>query len=108
MIWVDILRSQCFCVAGSASYETYLCKSKVKNLGMITFNNENVRWLDVSMDDALRVGGIQSLGHANRHLQQRFQFHGATSDGVFQGPAFQELHRDEAPTILFANLVDSA
>src|SRR5262249_8693140 len=74
-------------------------QSKVKNLGVATFCNKNVRWLDVSMDDALQVRGVQSLGHANRQVQQHFHFHWPTSDGVFQRLAFQKFHGDEGSDV---------
>src|SRR5215831_18038292 len=100
MIWIDILRGQSFHTAGSAFYETYLGKSKVENLGMIAFSDENVRWLDVSMDNPLRMSRVQPFGYANRHIQQRFQFHGPTSNDVFQGLAPQKLHGDKSPAVM--------
>src|SRR5215471_2764494 len=75
---------------------------------MATFRKENVRWLDVSMDDALRVRGVQPVCYVNRHIEQRFWFHRAASDGVFQRLTFEKFHCDERSAVLFANVVDRA
>src|SRR5215470_11947020 len=75
---------------------------------MTTLRKENVRRLDVSMDDALRVRGVQPVGYANRHAQQLLDFHGPPSDCVFQGLAFEKFHGDKRPAVLFADVVYSA
>src|SRR5262245_14803946 len=108
MIWVYILRGQGFHIARSALYRAYLCESKVKNLGMATFSNEKVRRFDVAVNDSFRVRGVQPVCYANRHIQQLFQFHGATSDDVLQSFAFQKLHGDKCSAVLFAYVVDGA
>src|SRR5215471_2446134 len=108
MIWVYILRGQRFHIARSALYRAYLCESKVKNLGMVTFSNEKVRRFDVAVDDTFRVRRIQSVCYANRHIQDLFQFHGPTTDDVLQSFAFKKLHGDECSAVLFANVVNSA
>src|SRR6516162_9755441 len=105
MIWVYILGDQSLHVAGSAFYEVYLGKSKVENLGMITFSNENVRWFDVSMDYSLGVSRVQPFGYANRYIQQRFQLYGTTSYDVFQSLPFQKFHGNEGFATFLSNVV---
>jgi hypothetical protein len=51
---------------------------------MATFGNDDVCWLDVSVNDSLRVRGVQTVGNSDRHTQQRFQFHRPTADDVLQ------------------------
>ena len=75
---------------------------------MSTVRNEDIRWLDVSTNDALRVRGVQPLGHSNRHIQQVLEFRGLTGSGVLEGFAFQILHGNEAPFVLLADFVDDA
>jgi hypothetical protein len=66
MVWVDFLCGQCFRIAGSIHCETDLCKAKVENLGMATVGDEDVCWLDVSVNDSLRVSSAQPVCHAKR------------------------------------------
>src|SRR5215470_3602846 len=75
---------------------------------MASVSYKNICWFDVSMDDAFRVRRFQPVCYANRHVQQLLDFHGQTSDGVFQGFAFQKLHGDKGYTAFLANLVNGA
>ena len=77
----------CFSVDGGLC-KTHLRKAKVQNLGMAILSNEDVGWFYVAMNDSLGVRSVQAVSHANRHIQQHLQFHGPTSDDVFQGRAF--------------------
>jgi hypothetical protein len=54
------------------------------------------------------MSGIQPFSYANRYIQQRFQFHGPTSDDVFQGLAFQKFHGNEGFAVIFSDVVDGA
>src|SRR5215469_9323242 len=108
MLRVHVLRSQCLLVVGRARSRTDLRESKVKNLGLTTLSNKDVGWFNVSMDDVFRMRSMQALGHANRHIQQRFQVHRPTCDGVFQGLTFEKFHSDESPTAMLSNFVNGA
>src|SRR5262249_47672968 len=92
--------------AGGVLSRTDFGQSKVENLGVATFRNKNVRWLDVSMDDALQVRSVQPISYADRHIEQSSQFHRAASDGVFKGPSFQKLHGDKGRTVFLADVVN--
>jgi hypothetical protein len=54
------------------------------------------------------VSGVQPVSHANRHIQQRFEFHGPARDCVFECLALQIFHSNEAPAVMLANFVDCA
>src|SRR6516162_1481529 len=75
---------------------------------MSIFGYKDICWFDVSMDDTLGVRCVQSLSHANRYIEQLFQFHRATGNNVLQSFAFQILHSDEGPTIFLANVINRA
>src|SRR6516165_7993526 len=75
---------------------------------MTTLGNEDVCWLDVSVDDAFGVSGVQSIGHANGYIQQRFQFHGTAGNRVLERLSVQEFHSDEGFAIFRADVVNRA
>src|SRR6516225_9911091 len=88
MVQVNFLCGQCFSAAGSTRCDAYFCKAKVKNLRVAALGNENVCWFDVSMDDTFQVRSIQTVGHTNCYLEQRFEFRGPTlRDDVLQRSA---------------------
>src|SRR5215469_16883346 len=105
MVRVYLLRGQCFPTARRVFCET-LCKAKIENLGIATFGNEDVRWFDVAVDNSLRVCGVQSVRYTNRHFEQSFQFHRATSDGMFQRLTFEKFHCDKRSAVLLANVIN--
>ena len=41
--------------------DRHLCQPKVENLGVAAFGYEDVGWLDVAVDDAFAVRGIQRI-----------------------------------------------
>src|SRR5215831_5176528 len=75
---------------------------------MATVSNEDVGWFDVSMDDASCVRSVQPLSHLYRHVQQRFQFHRPTRDGVLQGLAFEIFHGEEGSAVFLSDVVNRA
>ncbi len=73
---------------------------------MSTLGDENIRRLDVAMDNSLRVRSVEGVGNFDGQIQQRFGVDGAAIDAVFQGLAFEELHDDEGLAVFLVNLVD--
>ena len=86
----------------------YFRKSEIQNLGVPALVDEDVRRLDVAMNDALCVGRIQPLGHIDGDLEDLLGLHGAALDEVLEGLPFQELHGDERPSVVGADLVNGA
>jgi len=86
----------------------YLGQPKIENLGVPPLGHEDICGLDVPMNDAFGVGGVEGVGHLNRQRDQRLVFEGAARDHVLQSQTIQELHRQEALALVLANLVDGA
>src|SRR5215467_14372665 len=101
MVRVYFLRGQRFHIARTTLGEAYLGKTEVENLGMAISSNEDVRWLDVAVDDSFRVCGVQTVGHTYPHIQQRFEFHRPTRNHMLESLALQKFHGDESLTVLF-------
>ncbi len=112
-----------------------LRQAEIQNLGLerpAARNDENVRGLDVAMNDALLVSGIEGVGNGNGQIQQcvEREGHAMACPYVIGGPAalaraerrsahimrqhlaqgfpFQQLHGNEGLAILLAHVVDRA
>ena len=70
--------------------------------------DEDVGGLDVAMDDALGMRGIERVGDLYGQRQQRVQFQGTPADAVAQRHSLQKLHGYEGATVLLADIVNGA
>ncbi len=75
---------------------------------MPALGDEDVRRLDISMNNTLRMRCVQPVRHLDRQIQQLLQFYGLTSDQMFQRSAIQELHGDECVLVHFPNVINRA
>ena len=75
---------------------------------MSAFSYENIRGLDVAMNDSFRVRRVQRVCDLNSEQKQRLQFKRAVADQVLQSLAIQELHGDERLAALLADVVNRA
>ena len=62
---------------------------------MAAVGDENVGGLDVAMDDAFGVGGIEGIGDFDGDGEEGFDLDRAAGDAVLEGCAFEVLHGDE-------------
>ena len=53
------------CLRYPAAHLRHLRQSKIQNLGVSAFRDEDIGGLDVTVDDAFGVGGIESIGDLN-------------------------------------------
>ena len=75
---------------------------------MTPFGNKDIRWFDVSMNNAFRVRSVKPVGNVNRDIQQFLQFYGAAGNVMLQRFAFQILHCDKCFSIFFTDVVNGA
>ena len=85
-----------------------LGQAEVENLGVPALGDENVGGLDVAMDDAFAVRGIERVGDLDGQAEQHVHFQRATGDAVLEGQAIEVLHGDESLAIFLANIVNGA
>src|SRR5215470_2128371 len=71
---------------------------------MPSFRHENVRGLDVAVNNALRMGGVESVGNLNGEREDQISVHRAIADPMLQRDPIQKLHDDERLTMLLVNL----
>ena len=73
----------------------YLGQAEVENFCVAALRDENVGGLDVAMNDALAVGGVESVGDVDGESEENFHVHGAAGDGVLECLAVEKFHGDE-------------
>src|SRR5208337_2729824 len=85
-----------------------LGQAKIKNFGVAALSDKNVCRLNVAMDDALGVGGVERIGDLDAQQKQRVEFHGTVADEMLQRCAVEVLHDDVGLAVLLAYVVDGA
>jgi hypothetical protein len=75
---------------------------------LTTLGDEDIGGLDVAVNDAFRVRGIQSVGNLDSEGENQVRLHRAIADAVLQRHAVQKLHGDEGSPVRLVDLVDSA
>ena len=85
-----------------------LGQPKIQNLCGAFVHQENIRGLDVPVNNPFHVRCFQSVGNLDRHVQNFRDHHRLGGDPVLQRLALQQLHGDKWPTLEFANVVNRA
>src|ERR1700719_2502156 len=93
---------------GCLSQVSDLAQAEIEDLRVPPLGNEDVCGLDVAMNDAFRVGGIQSIGNLNSEQEDDFRFQRSARDSVLESCSFQKLHGDEGPAGFLANVINGA
>jgi hypothetical protein len=70
--------------------------------------HKNVGGLDIAMNDALGVRGIQCIGNLDSKRQQVLDIQRLSSDLVLQRLPFHEFHGNKCPIAHFIDLIDGA
>ena len=75
---------------------------------MTARSDEDVRGLDVAVDDAGGMRGVQRVGNLDPDVEQRIQAERAGGKPILQRRALQVLHDDERTPVLLADVMDGA
>src|SRR5438034_8009107 len=70
------------CGNGGRSARTDLGETEVENLGLAAGGHKNIGWLDVAVDDAFGVRGVQRVGHLAPQVQKQVQRERAARDAI--------------------------
>ena len=79
--------------------EADLRQPEIQNLGVAALGDENVGGLDVAVDDAFGVGGIERVGNLDGQRQNQLGFQRTPGDAVLQRQPIQKLHGDEGSPV---------
>ena len=85
-----------------------LGQTEVENLRAVLVADEDVRRLDVAMDDALGVRGVQRVGELDGDLEQVRDLHRSAIDAVAEALALERLHHDVRSAFVVADVEDRA
>ena len=85
-----------------------LGEAEIRELDRAVARQEDVRGLDVAMDDAGGVRGLEALRHLGPQLQHARDRHRPARDRAPQRPAFQPLHDDVALGAVLPHVEDAA
>ena len=97
---------------GADSFHRHLAagqlgESEVENL-YLALCGEYVGGLDVAVDDALGVRGVERVGELNRHVEQRGKRHRTRGDFLVKALALEQFHRNECLALRSLDGVDRA
>src|SRR5579863_2652630 len=88
----------------------YLRQPEIEDLDLASVRNKDVGWLDVAMDDALRVCCFESGDNLKRHIEdlvRRQLLLLARAFNLFlQGLALEQLHHNKWLPFVFSEFVD--
>jgi hypothetical protein len=105
-----VLSEDCqrFTLSTSDPRRGYFREPEIQDFGVAPLGDENVRWLDVPVNDALGMRGIQSICNLNRNVKKPIEFDRQASDDVLESGTIQIFHCNEDVTILFADVMYDA
>jgi hypothetical protein len=85
-----------------------LGEAEVHDFRVAARGDEKIGGLDVAMDDACGVGGVEAVGNLDAPVEEGFDVERAAGDIVFQRLAVEKFHGDEVAAFEFVNFVDGA
>src|SRR5271168_35302 len=83
-------------------------QSEIEQLGLAALGDENVRRLDVAVDDSLGMSGFERVGDLNAEIEKLFGLEGAAFDAMLESFALEQLHGDERLAVVLTDLVNRA
>jgi hypothetical protein len=98
---------------GSGFVAASLCRhdfreAEVQNLRVAALCDENIGRLNVAVDDAVGVGGVERVGDLDGEVEQRLEFELRARDEVLERLALEKFHGDEGLAVLLADIVNGA
>src|ERR1700693_6450703 len=94
-------------VAPPNSVVVSLARPKSKT-GLTFRRDEDICRLDVAMDDAFGVGGVESAGELHAEIEDGFDVEGLFRDQMLEGVALEKFHGDECAIFTLVDVVDGA
>src|SRR6266851_1976995 len=103
-----------FCVDGRGAHrnafgpQRHFREPEIENLRLTSIGNEDVRGLDVPVDDTLRVCRVESIGDLDAQIEHRLDLQRLASDPVPERLPLQQFHGNKSSPIRLVNFVDGA
>src|SRR5579864_6526379 len=88
------------------AHQQGLGQSEVKNFGLPARRNENVRGLDIAMNDALAVSGVERIGNLDAEVEYGFIFQRFAENAVRQRLSLEILHGNKWLALVLPKVVN--
>src|SRR5207253_11037321 len=82
---------------------THFSKAEIENFGVSAIGHEKICRLNVAMDDALGMGGFESVGDLDTDVEEALKFEWAAKEQLLECLPFQVLHNNEGPSEISAH-----
>ena len=101
---------ECFAVGAclQVTAGVHFCQPEVEQFRLAGFGDEDVGRLDISVDDAFGMSGIEGVGDLDPEFEHEVDGKRPSIDTVFEGLTFEEFHRQKGAAFLFADIIDGA
>ena len=83
-------------------------QSKIEQLSLAALGDENIRGLDVAMNDALGMRCFERIGDLNAEIEKLLGLECPALDAMLESLALEQLHGDEWLAVVLADLVNRA
>ncbi len=83
-------------------------QAEIHDLGMPPLGHENIRRLDVAVNNSLGMRRIQRIANIQSDLQKAMQLYRFARRSVLQSDAIEKLHDDERLVLIIVDLMDGA
>ena len=70
-------------------------QAEIEHFGLTAARHKNICWLDIAMNDALCVSGIERIGNLDSEVEHLVECERLLANPMLQRLAFEQLHGDE-------------
>jgi len=81
-------------------------ETEVEDFGVPAVGDEQIRWLNIAMNNSLGVGSIKRVGNFDGEIQQSLGFEVPANNYLAKRLALEKLHDDERAPLILADLVN--
>jgi hypothetical protein len=83
-----------------------LGETEIENFRLPSVRDEDVRWLDIPMDDSLPMCCVKSVGNLDTQIERRFDLQGFAVGQLPECLSLPQFHHDEGSPIGLIDFVD--
>ncbi len=95
-------------LAGGTGRRHHLRQSKIENLRVPTLGYEQIRRLDVAMNNSFSMGRIETVGNFDREIKYPLQLNSRAQNHIPESLALQIFHHQKETALVLANLINRA